>query len=78
MREKFVVGVVAVNASLPDPVDIVDFMDFENKSPNGHPIIYMSFCPWCGSKLPRTRERLMDLAKDEDDDGEGWKAGTCD
>ncbi len=76
MREKYVVSVVAVNQSLPDPVDIIDYIDFDNKSPNGKPIICLAFCPWCSTKLPRDRHRLFDI--DKDDEGDEWKSSTAD
>lgn len=78
MRAKFVISIIAVDNHIPDPMDIADFLDWDNKSPNGHPIIYLAYCAFCGAKLPRTRSRLIDLAKEDDDEGEEWKAGTVD
>ena len=77
MRARFVVSIVAINQAVPEPVDVIDFLDYENKSPNGHPVIYLAHCAFCGAKLPRERRRMIDLDKD-DNSGDEWKAGTVD
>lgn len=47
MRKKFLVGIVAVDISVPDPLDLADFiLDWGGE---GKPIlIAMRFCPFCG------------------------------
>jgi hypothetical protein len=53
MREKFVVGIIGVNADVPEPVDLIDFLDFDVKTPGGRPILHIRFCPFCGKSVPR-------------------------
>ncbi len=52
MREKFIVGILAEDTRVPDPVDVLDFIeDFEAKDPDGRPIIHIKFCPFCGKSM---------------------------
>ena len=80
MREKYVVSIVGVAENIPEPVDIVDHLDFDIKSPNGFPIIYLSYCAFCGAKIPRDgHRRLIEPAVDDEDDGaDNWKSSVAD
>lgn len=51
MREKFVVGIVAARADLPTPIDAADFIDFDQKTPDGLTIIRIKYCPFCGKPV---------------------------
>ena len=53
MREKFVVGILGINPTVPEPVDLVDFLDFDVKTPGGRPILHIKYCPFCGKLIPR-------------------------
>lgn len=52
MRRKFLIGIVGHMNTVPDAVDVVDFMDFERTAESGAPILRIRFCPWCGKSLP--------------------------
>lgn len=49
MREKYLIGILAENTRVPTPVEAVDFMDFDQRAPDGRPILVIKFCPFCGS-----------------------------
>lgn len=51
MRAKYLIGILAENAELPTPSDVVDFMDFDNKAEDGRPILRIRWCPFCGKKI---------------------------
>lgn len=48
MREKYMVSIVAENAAVKEPAEVLDFMDFDVKTDDGRPIIRIKFCPFCG------------------------------
>ena len=62
MREKFLVGIVAINVAMPDPVDIADFiLDWGGE---GKPIlIAMKYCPFCGKDGSDQLLRFISLVK---------------
>lgn len=79
LREKFVIGIVGVNEDLPDPVDIVELIDFEKKSPNGFPIIYLPFCTFCGRKIDRNEHRrIVEPISRDEDDSDSWRNSVAD
>jgi hypothetical protein len=51
MREKYLIGILAENAELPTPSDVLDFMDFDNKAEDGRPVLRIRFCPFCGQEV---------------------------
>ena len=51
MRRKFLVGVVMEAPDLADPIDLVDFLDWDQKTQGGRPIIRIRYCPFCGTKI---------------------------
>ena len=51
MREKFLVGLVAERGDIQTPVEAVDFVDFDAKSPDGKPVLRIKFCPFCGKAV---------------------------
>lgn len=53
MRARFIVCVAGENTEAPDPVDAVDFIDFNVKLPSGLPVMCIKFCPFCGKEIPR-------------------------
>lgn len=59
MREKFVVGILAENAELPMPIDVIDFQDFDHKAPDGRPFLKILFCPFCGRWIDGGPLRVM-------------------
>jgi hypothetical protein len=50
MREKFILGIVA-ERNVPCPSDAADFMDFDQATPAGKPILRIKFCPFCGKPV---------------------------
>ncbi len=48
MRRKFLVQIVGEDPSLPNPVDLVDFLDFDICRVDRMPVIRIRFCPFCG------------------------------
>lgn len=66
-------------SGVPDS-ELVDFMIFEQKSPNGRPILAVKFCPWCGQKkadngtLRVSEFEIQDSETDEDWRGESEDA----
>lgn len=69
MRERFLVGIVAENAAVPNPSDLVDFLDFEAKSEVGKPIIRTRFCSFCGARIAADPLRVFDPPRE----GDEWK-----
>lgn len=55
MREKFLIGIQHIDDSLPDPPELVDFLDFERKTIDNRPVIAVRFCPFCGKVVGQTR-----------------------
>jgi hypothetical protein len=51
MRKKFLLGIVAEREDLPTPVDAADFMDFDETSDDGRPVLRIKFCPFCGKPV---------------------------
>ena len=54
MRLKFIIGILAEAKEVPDPVDIIDYLDFDNKTPDGRPVIRIRYCPFCGKVVTGT------------------------
>jgi hypothetical protein len=50
MREKFVLGIVA-EREVPCHADAADFMDFDQVTQDGRPILRIKFCPFCGKPV---------------------------
>ena len=50
MRLKFIIGILAEAKEVPDPVDIIDYLDFNVKTPDGRPVIRIKYCPFCGKQ----------------------------
>lgn len=48
MREKYLIGIVAENRDIPQPVEAGDFIDFEMPHPEGKLVIRIKYCPFCG------------------------------
>lgn len=48
MREKYLLGIVSENLSVPTPTDVVDFTDFDAKTSDGRSVLRIKFCPFCG------------------------------
>ena len=59
MRERFVLGIVAENATVPMSVDVVDYQDFENLATDGRPFLKILFCPFCGRRISGGPLRLV-------------------
>lgn len=56
MREKFVIGVVATNESVPTPTEMADHVLHWGKK-----IIFAtSFCPFCGTKIDHSQTLRVD------------------
>lgn len=51
MRARFLIGIVAENKAMPEPVDVIDFMDFDERASDGRPVIKIKFCPFCGKPV---------------------------
>jgi hypothetical protein len=51
MRARYIIGILAENAEMPTPSDVVDFMDFDNKAEDGRPILRIRYCPFCSKKI---------------------------
>lgn len=51
MREKYLIGIVSEDTSLPTPVDAVDFTDFDVRAGDGRPVLRAKFCPFCGKAI---------------------------
>lgn len=50
MRQRFIVAIVGVNPSVPEPIELFDYIvKFENE--NGGSTIGFKFCPWCGKPI---------------------------
>lgn len=56
MRERFVVGIVAKNPAVPDPPELVGFIDWDTPSEGGVAIIRGKFCIWCGVLIAGPRK----------------------
>lgn len=54
MREKYLLGIIAINRAVKDPADLVDFVDFDARTEDGRPVIRIKFCPFCGKVITRT------------------------
>lgn len=50
MRARFLLGIVLENLEAPEPVDVIDFLDFDQKTPSGKPVLRIKFCPFCGKQ----------------------------
>jgi hypothetical protein len=51
MRQKYLLGIVREDPSLPTPSDALDFMDFDRKAADGRPLIRIKYCPFCGKQV---------------------------
>lgn len=51
MRERYLVGIVAENAAVKEPPEVLDFMDFDVKTEDGRPVLRIRFCPFCGKPV---------------------------
>ena len=51
MREKYLVAIVAEDNTVETPIDVVDLMDFDVKSPDNRPVIRIKYCPFCGKPV---------------------------
>lgn len=63
MRDKFLVGIVAVNPDVPEPSDLIDFIDFDVVRGDKKPVIKIRFCPFC-SKAIAGPFRMIDPPKE--------------
>jgi hypothetical protein len=63
MREKFLLGIVGINESMPDPPDLIDFIDWDLKREDGKPVVRIRFCPFCG-KTPKGMMRTDEDLKE--------------
>lgn len=59
MRERFLLGIVAERTDLPVPVEAVDFIDFGKTRPDGKPLMFIKFCPFCGKQIGTGPMRTM-------------------
>lgn len=61
MRARFILGVVGEDTRAPEPVDVVDYLDFDVRLPNGKPILRIKWCPFCGCRVDWTKPlRIID------------------
>lgn len=57
MRQKFLIGIIAENPSVPMPIDAADCIDFSAEGPihpetgKLRPVIRIRFCPFCGAAV---------------------------
>lgn len=51
MRARFLLGIIAENEAAPEPIDVLDFYDFDIRAADGRPVIRILFCPFCGKHL---------------------------
>lgn len=57
MREKFLIGIVAENLTLPIPIDAADCIDWDAdggirpETGKPRPVIRIRFCPFCGKPV---------------------------
>lgn len=51
MRAKYLLGIVAENGALPTPVDVVDYLDLDERGPDGTPVLRIKYCPFCGKGI---------------------------
>ena len=51
MREKYLIGIIMENVEVPQPIDAIDFIDFEIPHPEGKLVIRIKYCPFCGKPI---------------------------
>ncbi len=51
MRQKYLLGIVREDTSLPTPADALDFMDFDKHAGDGRPLLLIKYCPFCGKPI---------------------------
>lgn len=51
MRERYLVGIVAVDQRVPNPPDVADYIDWDHKTMDGRAIIRIKYCPFCGQAI---------------------------
>ena len=51
MRQRFLVGIIAEDASIPMPYAVQDFVDYSCQSPEGKPVLKIRYCPFCGKGI---------------------------
>lgn len=75
MRARFLISIVHEFLEAPQPKDLVDFLDFDQKDHEGKPILRIKYCPFCGVAEPKGPLRVPKSAREE---GEEWKDGKKD
>lgn len=59
MREKFLVGIIKENTFVSDPPDLADFLDWDNKMPDGRPVVITKYCCFCGHRIDNGPLRVV-------------------
>ena len=52
MREVYLIGIVGQRVDVPDPENLVDFIDWERSLPGMKTVIRIAFCPFCAKAPP--------------------------
>ena len=68
MRRKFIWAIVGQipDEQIPMPVEAVDFTNFDEKAPDGAPVLMTKYCPWCGKVIgDGPRHRTSFVSEDE-------------
>ena len=69
MRHKFIWALVGQipDEQMPMPVEAVDFTNFDEKAPDGAPVLHTKYCPWCGAMIGDGPRHRTSFATEEDE-----------